>query len=827
MRQLALDRSRKPGVSDYLPWAVLAGSGDHRPSVVQTKRGAFLAAYYFSPPDNASSTDEMAAYVSDRCNEALMRFGTGWSTWVDAVSVAARPYPPAALSAFPDPISRLIDEERRRAYDAEGAHFENERAMVVCYHPPHAAVGKLEGLFYDDDGAARDGSLSHMAEGFERTLGQFEAALGGIIGLRRMAGFTFVDEFGRRRQQDELVNYLNFCATGRTHGVNIPDCGAYLDTLIGGQDMDPGDVPIIGDSYLMCVTIDGFPAESVPNVLDSLCTLPVAYRFTQRMIYLDTHDAERVLGAYRRAWSSRVLPFMAQVAPSVFKSTRVNQHAADMRDDAQSALSLASSNQVRFGYYTATIVLRGPDPDKLRQLCNDTARVIEDCGYVARIETVNTIDAWRGTLPGEISAQVRRPPMHTANVSDLLPLSGVWTGSPAAPCPLYPAGAPALMHARTVGSIPFRANLHVGDVGHTLLFGPTGSGKSSLLNTIVLQALRYPGMRITGFDNKRGMMATTLACGGRYYELGAEQSPALCPLALLETDHDRAHAEEWIAICFELQEGRALSPQQRSEVHHAIQRLRERPEHRSITDFCLAVQDSEVRLAMRHYTLEGAAGALTDGDGRTSAIQEVDFTVYETLDLMGLGKKTALPVLLSLFRRFERGLDGRPSLLVIDEGWIVLGDPVWSDKLRGWLKLLRSRNCAVLLATQSLSDAVRSGMIDVLMESCPTKIFGANPEAHKGGTAEHPGPRDFYERMGLNSNQIGILRNAALKRHWYWTSPEGNRLIEPGMGPVQLAFAGATSEEDVGRVRRLADEHGDQWMWRHLDGKGIRYDHLR
>lgn len=818
MQRLARSRSRRPGLADLLPWAVVAGDG-----LVQTKRGAFLAGYRFTPPDNASSTDEFTAYVSERCNEALLRLGTGWSSWTDAASVPAPPYPPASASAFPDPLSRAVDEERRRAYDAEGAHFENWRAFVLCYHPPHQAVGRVERLFYDDDAGAPDeaGLLARVAEGFQRTLEQFEAAIGGLIGLRRMRGYRFADTSGRIQQRDELVNWLNFCATGKLHAVNLPACGAFLDTLIGGQDLDPGDIPLIGEDWVMAVVIDGLPAESCPNILTALATLPIGYRFSQRMIYLDPHDSERMLAGYRRAWSGRVKPFFATMLG--FKNPPLNEHAIGMRDDAQASLALASSGAVRFGYYTGTVILRGREMAALRQLCNQVVAVINDCGFGARIETLNTVEAWRGALPGDIHSQVRRPPMHSATLCDLLPLSGVWTGAAQAPCPKYPSGTPALMHARTIGSIPFRANLHVDDVGHTLIFGPTGAGKSALLNSIAMQARRYAGMRITGFDNKRGMLATTQACGGRYYEIGGAGSPQLCPLGWLDDERDRAHAEDWIGVCFELQQGEPPTPQQRAEIHRAILRLTD-PGHRSLTDFCIAVQDKAVRAALHYYTLQGSAGWLTDG--RADSLADADFTVFETLDLLSMGETTSLPVLLSLFRRFERGLDGRPSLLIIDEGWVALGNKAWAGKLFGWLKLLRSKNCAVVFATQSLSDATRSNMLDVLMENCPTKVFLPNPEAQKRGTAQQPGPRDLYEVMGLNENQIELLRTARLKRDYYWTSREGSRVIDLGLGPVQLAFAGATGEDDVTAVKRLIAAHGAEWPWRYLDSKGIGYAHL-
>ena len=150
----------------------------------------------------------------------------------------------------------------------------------------------------------------------------------------------------------------------------------------------------------------------------------------------------------------------------------------------------------------------------------------------------------------------------------------------------------------------------------------------------------------------------------------------------------------------------------------------------------------------------------------------------------------------------------------------MLGKSAFREKIHAWLRLLRSKNCAVVMATQSLSDAIRSGIMDVLIESCPTKIFLPNEEADKSGTDANPGPRDFYRALGLNETQIEIIRSATKKRHYYLVSPEGRRLFDLGLGPVTLAFAGATSPDDIARIRQLERVHGGRMALRLARRKG-------
>jgi type IV secretion system protein TrbE len=137
--------------------------------------------------------------------------------------------------------------------------------------------------------------------------------------------------------------------------------------------------------------------------------------------------------------------------------------------------------------------------------------------------------------------------------------------------------------------------------------------------------------------------------------------------------------------------------------------------------------------------------------------------------------------------------------------------------------VLRKANCAVVLATQSLSDAVKSGLLDVLIEACATKMLLPNEEADKEGTEQFPGPRDYYALFGLNNVQIDIVKTAIKKRQYYYMSADGRRLFDLGLGPMALAFCAVSSKEDVARVCELEAEHGKAWPYRWLEEREVDY----
>ena len=400
----------------------------------------------------------------------------------------------------------------------------------------------------------------------------------------------------------------------------------------------------------------------------------------------------------------------------------------------------------------------------------------------------------------------------TANLADLIPLNAVWAGERECPCPFYPPHSPPLMQVAS-GSTPFRFNLHFGDIGHTLVFGPTGSGKSTLLALIAAQFRRYPGAQVFCFDKGLAMYPMTIAVGGDHYDVGDDVSLAFCPLSELDTDGDRAWASEWIEILIEMQ-GVKITPEHRNAISTQI-RLLSTQKRRSLTHFVQGVQRQDIKDALHHYTTDGPMGHLLDAEEDTLTFS--NFMCFEIEQLMNMGERNLVPILLYIFRRIERRLTGAPSIIILDEAWLMLGHEMFRDKIREWLKVLRKANCGVMLATQSISDADKSGIMDVLKESCPTKICLANGEAADSET------RSFYQKLGFNDRQIQIVANAIPKRDYYVVSPMGRRLFHMDLGPLTLSFVGASGKEDLKRVKQLRHDHGDEWSVAWLEERGVEH----
>jgi type IV secretion system protein VirB4 len=797
-------RAKAKGLPDLLPYALLAV-----PGVVVNKDCSFLAAWEIRGQDTDSSTPDERAYVSAQVGNAVKLLGTGWMLHVDAIRSSHRAYPGPGKGHFPDPITKLIDEERRVYFEGEsGRCFGTNAVLTVTWKPDYQA-SRMAGKTQAGE-ISTDSGLEKFLLQFQNSLELLEDALSSVLHLNRLTERTAYYTDGEDYTQSDLLSHIQHCLSGELHPMRVPETPMYLDALLGSQSLVGGISPRLGEKHLAILSLDGLPQESWPAMLAELDSLPLEYRFSSRFICLDQYDATKEIHNYRKGWRQQVYRFLDQFFNN--PNARANRDALLMAEDAETALTEVQGGYVGAGYLTSCIVLMHENQESLKDWSRELRRTIQALGFGCRIESVNALEAWLGTHPGNGYANIRRPLVNTLNLADLLPLASVWTGLPYNPCPFYPPDSRPLAVLMTDKNTPFWFNIHVGDLGHTLIFGPTGAGKGTLLALLAAQFRCYENARIFAFDKGMSLFPLCLGADGVHYTIGGPDL-AFAPLQRIDSPEERAWAEEWIASLMELQKTTVM-PSHRNAIHTAMQSLGANPEHlRSLTAFYHVVQDREVKEAIQHYTAQGAMGRLLDAD--TDALSLSPFMVFELEELMNLGDKNLIPVLTYLFHRIEKALDGSPTILLLDEAWIMLGHPVFRAKIREWLKVMRKANCAVILATQSLSEAKSSGILDVLSESCPTKIFLPNIAARQEVQKE------LYTGMGLNETQLSIIASSVPKRDYYLVSTQGRRRVQLALGPQTLAFVGASDKESIARIRELAGVHGPHgWQQFWLEERG-------
>ena len=775
-------RSRADRLADHLPWAALVA-----PGVVLNKDGSFQRSLRFRGPDLESATEAELVGASARLNNVLRRFGSGWALFFEAERVEAIGYPE---SAFPDSASWLVDKERQADFEGGRDHFESRYHLSFVWMPSADSQAGAERAFVDrvSEGRGRD---------WREALASFVAETDRALGLFR----SFMPEV-RALDDGETLTYLHGAVSGKRHAVAVPETPVYLDAVLADTPLTGGLEPMLGDTHLRTVTVLGFPAMSRPGILDALNHQDFGYRWSTRFIALDKTEAAAALTKLRRQWFNKRKSVAALLREVMYNQPAqlLDSDADNKVVDADLALQALGQDYVAFGYLTATITVTGTSAASADEKVRAVERIVNGLGFTCIRERLNAVEAWLSSLPGHVYANVRQPLVHTLNLAHLMPLSSVWAG----PTRNEHLGGPPLLFAETGGSTPFRLSTHVEDVGHMLVVGPTGAGKSVLLALMAMQFRRYPHAQVYLFDKGWSARAAVLAMGGGHHALGSgeagEGALAFQPLQRISEARERSWAAEWIAALL-AHEKVQVTPEVKDAVWSALGSLASAPrDERTLTGLSLLLQSNALKAALMPYTLEGPFGSLLDADEDRLEVAQVQ--CFETEALMGQ-TGAVMPVLTYLFHRLDERFDGSPTLLILDEAWLFLDNPLFAARIREWLKVLRKRNVAVVFATQSLADIADSTIAPAIIESCPQRIFLPNDRAVE------PQARAAYERFGLNERQIELVARAAPKREYYLQSRRGNRLFDLGLGPVALAFCGASDPRSQRLIDTLLAEGGE------------------
>ncbi|MDD3760644.1 MAG: conjugal transfer protein TrbE [Acidithiobacillus sp.] len=770
-------------------------------AVALQKDGSLMSGLRFSGPDLESMSHAAINRLAANLNAALARLGDGWATHITAIRDHADGYISPAENHFADPVSQLIDDERRQQFMQEDAHFLTRYALVFSWQTPPDSTVAAGQVFVESRNAPEQKS-------FESVIRKFVDVIQGVAGmLKSNLKVSPLDD-------SALLTHIHECLTGKPHPVNAPDFPVYLDTVLGHHEFVAGLEPKIDDNHIRVITFTGYPQATQPEILEALHNLPFPLRYTTRFIYMDQKSARKHIEAYRQHWLGARFSMRDYIGAAIDRghlpAQNANADASSMADDAQQAAAEASSGVVRYGFFTATIVLMDSHLPALTERVRMVEAYLNNSGFVAFKESTNAVEAYLGSIPGHTWENVRKPLLHSRNYVDLSPKTSVWPGSLRCPSPLMAQNGkkvPALTYAKTSGATPFRFNLHVSDKGHGLIAGPAGSGKSSLLALLAAQWLRYRNARVIAFDKGRSMYALTEAVGGQHYDIAGDLSDlTFAPLdRVAESSVERTFAENWLESLAVLQ-GMTITPVERNLIHNAVDGLAGE-EGRSITDVQSLLQHSGLKAAIGFYAGTGRAGTLLDArhDGLDMSSRFITFELENLLQSGESAKLITVPTLLYLFHRIEQMLDGSPTLILLDEAWVMLDNEQFLAKIREWLKVLRKKNAAVVFATQSLSDLDGSPLLPVIMQECPTKIFLPN------GQAGSPALRPLYESFGLEDRQLELLQTSTPKQDYYVFSDAGHRRVSFDMGPVALAFTGVSDPRDVKRVAELKGIYGRRW----------------
>ncbi|CAL7891115.1 VirB4 family type IV secretion/conjugal transfer ATPase [Fusobacterium necrophorum] len=816
----------KDSVPNYLPWGYLIHGEE---GVICNKNGSFQKTFVVRGIDVNSHTAIELVAMRAQINDVLKRLDGRWSLFMEARRSKVKPY---ESSKFSEKVLQKIDECRRKTFNS-GDFYTTDVYLTFCYLPSIDAVSKLKKTFIEDS------SFSSIDRG--QNFEDFQNELEEHYNLLK-TNFHQI----RSLNNKETLTYLHSCFSQFDEQVIMPQhSGIFLDAYLSDTSITNGLNIKVGEYYVSILSILSMPISTCPGFFDQLNKLGLEYRWMSRYIFLGKEEGKKLARVYKGRWSmvrSSVIDWVEARANKKIETEASNLEADDRSEEAIELSYDLQNNAVGFGYYTFSLLLKNKDPKQLKKDVELATACIQNLGIVTVEESIGALEAFFGSMPGNIQHNVRKPGLTTMNLIDMLPVTSIWAGERKN---AHLQDKALLVTVAEDETTPFFFNLHQGDVGHTAVFGQTGGGKSVLLNTIAAQFKKYKDSQVFFFDKGGSSRVLTENIGGLFHDLGEytvafqplreigivqeyiekkkrdlqEQGKEITEELLIKiTEEEKARAileRSWVAQWLKdiyTQENVLFDEKKENALAEALISLAELPvKERTMTGLQLLIQEEQLRMALKPYCKGGDVGHYFDGE-EDSFDGSHSWQVFEMETLLQM-KKASNPVLQYIFHKLEREAfsKGFPTLLILDECWFVLDSPFFSSKMREWLKTLRKKNVSVLFATQELTDVLKSSIRDSILASCPTTIFLPYAKAY----TENYIP--LYRTFGLNDKEIWDISRGTPKRDYYYKSISGTRMFKLNLTEYELAYVAASDTDSQKAIQEIKKE---------LESKNLSKDEL-
>ena len=680
---------------------------------------------------------------------------------------------------FPDPISRHIDERWRERLGS-GQLFVNDQFITLIRRPARGKAGLVERV-----GKTFRRKGPEKLEADPKDLRSLRAASQGLVAALQAYGATpLADYVGPQgHTNSEMLELLSALYNGEMRPVRKPsddvDLGHMLPYRRVSFGLDAIEMRGSGSpDFAAVLGLKDYPEATSPGLLDSLLRLPFEMVVSESYAPTERQTArERMDLAIRRLKSA-------------------DEEAAAERADMMAARDALGNGTVGFGDHHLTVMVKERDLGRLDDAMAACAAALADTGAIAVREDTNLEPAFWGQFPGNEGYLVRRALISSANMASFGSLHGFALGQAQGN-----HWGEAVTLLETTSATPFFFNFHHGDLGNFSVIGPSGSGKTVVMNFLAAQAQKFSPRTIL-FDKDRGAELFVRGIGGRYDSIRAGEPTGFNPLALPDTPGNKAFLRDWLGVLL-----KAEGPEEEQTIAGAVD--------------ATYANDASLR-RLRHFKelLSGSRrpqpGDLADrlgawiGEGENAwmfdnAEDKLDLTSRVLgFDMTALleNPKLRTPTMMYPFHRIEERLDGKPTMILIDEGWKALDDEVFAARIRDWLKTLRKRNALVGFATQSARDALESRISTALVEQTATMVFMPNSRAR---------PEDYCDGFGLTEHELALIRTLpAHSRCFLVRQPDASvvvRLDLSGAPEVLTLLSGR--ESSVRRLDLLREALGD------------------
>ncbi|AYM09104.1 VirB4 family type IV secretion/conjugal transfer ATPase [Agrobacterium tumefaciens] len=556
-----------------------------------------------------------------------------------------------------------------------------------------------------------------------------------VAGLKRFAPrvLSLYDRDGI--QYSEPSEFLHQLVGGRREPLALTEgrisSAIYSDRVILGREI----VEIRHEAETRYAGMFGFkeyPATTRSGMLDGILAAPFELVLTQSFAFTSKADARKIMGRKQN-----------QMVSAADKAASQIEELGDAMDEHESNRFVMGEHHLGLAVFAPTVKELTDHMAKARTLLTSGGAVVarEDLGLEA---------AWWAQLPGNVRYRARSGAITSRNFAALSPFHS------------YPTGqkdgnewGPAVAMLKTASGSPFYFNFHYSDLGNTFVCGPSGTGKTVLLN-FMLSQLEKHDPEMVFFDKDRGADLFVRAAGGTYLPLRNGVPTGCAPLKALDlTPENRIFLARWISKLTGAAT-RELNVSELRDIASAVDGLADLPvERRSIGALRTFLNNTDpegIASRLRRWERGGPLGWVFDNDFDDIAIG-AKFIGYDMTDFLD-NEEIRTPLMAYLFYRIEQLIDGRRIIIVIDEFWKALQDEGFRDLAQNKLKTIRKQNGLMLFATQSPRDAIVSPIAHTIIEQCPTQIFLPNP---RGDHTDYVGGFKLTEReFELISRELSV-----------------------------------------------------------------------
>ncbi|HEX2544486.1 MAG TPA: type IV secretion system protein VirB4 [Ramlibacter sp.] len=823
--------------AELLPWF-----GMPTPELVLCQDGSLLAGFAYEGQDVEGREDFACDQAITLLQTALRTLNDRCTLW----SVQERRFTSGSSSStFMHPVAQLLDVQWQQALAERRSACLTQR-LFIAYRFPNASEALFEAVRAElmqregrvipalagvarrrlsEQGAIARvrGQLGEIAHEFEKVLAAFSGVLEHTLGFRRLADGQLLGEL-----------YARANLASPPGPVQPPPHLAYLNTALAADTVERQHDLLkfqgpASTRYVAALSTTGTPAQAHAQQVDQLMALDCEYVLVQCFRFLDRLPAEKAIQDAEMFYRAEVKSVLTRVAERLFdmQSDKVNTGNLQLAEDAQEALVELTAEDLSYGYYNMTLLALGDSPRAAESASELLAGSLRAAGFTVVRERHGLLSALLTTLPGNANATLRWRLASSANLADLAPIRTISRGEPTHPLFSRVLGheVPPLCRFLTPSGVPFDFNPHEDDLGHTLVVGGSGSGKSSLMTLLIAQFQKYHPARCYVFDKDHSLMMASLLLGRRHVDMGSrgKARPRLNPVGAMLRNGDDARLRQWLAVLIGA-DHHEVSGSEQTTLHTAIQLLRRSPQSNWTLAGLYALvagQDQQLAAKLAAYVDQ------SDGEGGYGAVgshaiyfdnaeDEFELSSLVALECGGVldDPHVASPFMDYAFYRIERSLDGStPTMIYVEEAWYMLSNPAFASRMEDWLRTLRKKRAFLVFATQALDEIARLANIGAIVSNIATQIFLPSMKSSVHAQAE------LYRTLFATTDaQLALLAQAVPKRDYLLVKPGVTRLVQARMPPALLAINEATTQEDLrARLREYASEGGAGWELRFLD----------